>query len=61
MSSDLVNDVAYAVVNESSESFFGMAHGFRNNNQKVMPSMTGTINIMHIVLIGETPTEISAA
>lgn len=62
MSSDLVNDVVYAVVNESSDSFFGITQlGLRNNNQKVMPSMNGMINIINIVLIGETPMEISAA
>lgn len=57
MSFDLVNDV----LNEISESFFGMVHGFRNKHQKVIASMNGTINIIHIVFTGETPIEIRAA
>lgn len=49
------------VVNEISESFLGMAHGLRSKKKNVIASIHGTTNIIHIVLMGETPSEISAA
>lgn len=49
------------VVNEISESFFGITHGLRSKRQKVNASRNGTTNIINIVLTGDTPIEISAA
>lgn len=49
------------IVNEISESFFGMAHGLRSNSQKVSPSMNGMASIINMVLMGEMPTDINAA